>query len=204
MLLAAAASGWAPSGAGCSRAAPGRSSSACGCPRRRRRRRRGRRAGTAASVARGRAALALRSPSATRAVEATRAFTPARSEPPGGFRTTRSRPGTGYSAALRDSTHLAPNRYARARRSGGRAVTRVQAPRPGRGRRRRRRAYCCFARRPACLRAKRHPSRENENRRTARGNRTPTAGTRVPSHSFRPERLCEVDTGGRVSVHATL
>jgi hypothetical protein len=35
----------------------------------------------------------------------------------------------------------------------------------------------------------RHPSRENENRRTARGNRTPTAGTRVPSHSFRPERL---------------
>ena len=40
---------------------------------------------------------------------------------------------------------------------------------------------------------------------TARGNRTPTAGTRVPSHSFRPERLCEVeDTGGRVSVQATL
>ncbi len=70
MLLAAAASGWAPSGAGCSRAAPGRSSSACGCPRRRRRRR-GRRAGTAASVARGRAALALRSPSATRAIEPT-------------------------------------------------------------------------------------------------------------------------------------
>ena len=43
-------------------------------------------------------------------------------------------------------------------------------------------------------------------RATARGNRTPTAGTRVPSHSFRPERfLCEVgDTAGRVSVHATL
>ena len=41
---------------------------------------------------------------------------------------------------------------------------------------------------------------------TARGNRTPTAGTRVPSHSFRPERfLSEVeDTEGRVSAHATL
>ena len=62
--------------------------------------------------------------------------------------------------------------------------------------------YCCFANKPTCLRAA-PVAREKE---TARGNRTPTAGTRVPSHSFRPERsLSEVeDTAGRVSVQATL
>ena len=63
MLLAAAASGGAPSGA----LALPRAGARAGACRARRRRRRGRRAGTAASVARGRAALALRSPGATRA-----------------------------------------------------------------------------------------------------------------------------------------
>ena len=67
---------------------------------------------------------------------------------------------------------------------------------PGRG------AYCCFANNPTCLRAAPVALQWE----TARGNRTPTAGTRVPSHSFRPERfLSEVeDTGGRVSAQATL
>ena len=203
MLLAAAASGGAPSGALALPRAGARGPVAA------------RAGGDGAGVAAPEAPRPWRAegqplPSALRAqrgLEATpRDFAPAHSEPPGGFKTTRSRPGTECSAALRDSTHLAPCRCARARRSGASRRHARPSAAVGEGhRRRRRRAYCCFARRPACLRAKRHPSRENENRRTARGNRTPTAGTRVPSHSFRPERLCEVeDTGGRVSVQATL
>ena len=203
MLRAAAASGRALR---CSCAASGRSSRSCGCPR-------------AAAAAQG-------SPRRNRHVCGARKGSPCpplsraqrglsrrpRAIAPAAFRAlwrVQDEEEPSGDRILRGSSRfytLSPRRCARARRSGGSRRHARPTPRPERGhRRRRRRAYCCFARRPACLRAKRHPSRENENRRTARGNRTPTAGTRVPSHSFRPERLCEVvDTGGRVSVHATL
>ena len=201
MLRAAAASGRALR---CSCAASGRSARACGCPRRRRRRR-GRRAGTTASAARGRAALALRSPERNAGYrgDPARSRRP-RSEPSGGFRTRRSRPGTGYSAALRDSTHLAPVGARALDARAGRAVKRVQAPRPGKGDRRRRRAYCCFARRPACLCA-------NATRRARTKTGEPPEGIEPPLRELESRVIpldqsgCEVeDTGGRVSVHATL